>query len=89
VRADLGGFALTQAGGRSAAEGDFRCFADAHLANRIDLLIGVPGIGERGAIALLIRSPGAGSLSREKVAALAGLDILKLCAAVESNRAHS
>ncbi len=56
----------------SASEGHFRCFAHADLANRLDLLIGVPGIGERTAIALLIRMPER-TLSREKVAALAGL----------------
>jgi transposase len=33
----------------------------------------VPGIGERTAIALLIRMPELGSLSREQAAALAGL----------------
>ncbi|MGB6666462.1 MAG: helix-hairpin-helix domain-containing protein, partial [Methylocella sp.] len=41
----------------SASEGHFRCFAHADLANRFDLLISVPGIGERTAIALLIRMP--------------------------------
>lgn len=40
-----------------ASEGHFRCFAHAGLANRFDLLISVPGIGERTAIALLIRMP--------------------------------
>jgi transposase len=54
----------------SASEGHFRCFAHADLANRFDLLISVPGIGERTAIALLIRMPELGTLSREKVAAL-------------------
>jgi transposase len=57
----------------SASERHFRCFAHADLANRFDLLISVPGIGERTAIALLIRMPELGTLSREKVAALAGL----------------
>ncbi|MGB6709060.1 MAG: transposase, partial [Methylocella sp.] len=57
----------------SAPEGHFRCFARADLANRFDLLISVPGIGERTAIALLIRMPELGTLSREQVAALAGL----------------
>ena len=47
--------------------------AHADLANRFDLLISVPGIGERTAIALLIRMPELGTLSREKAAALAGL----------------
>jgi transposase len=47
--------------------------AHADLAKRLDLLISVPGIGERTALALLIRMPELGTLSREQVAALAGL----------------
>ncbi|MGC2224653.1 MAG: hypothetical protein WA624_21000 [Methylocella sp.] len=38
------------------------------LAKRFDLLIGVPGIGERTALALLIRMPELETLSREQVA---------------------
>ncbi len=40
---------------------------------RLDLLISIPGIGERTAVALLIAMPELGSLSREEVASLAGL----------------
>jgi hypothetical protein len=40
--------------------------AHADLANRFDLLISVPGIGERTAIALLIRMRELGTLSRVK-----------------------
>ncbi|MGH3849078.1 MAG: transposase [Pseudonocardiaceae bacterium] len=47
--------------------------AHADLSNRFDLLISVAGIGERTALALLIRMPELGTLSREQVAALAGL----------------
>jgi transposase len=47
--------------------------ASADLAKRLDLLISVPGIGERTALALLIRMPELGTLSREQAAALAGL----------------
>jgi transposase len=42
--------------------------AHADLAKRLDLLMSVPGIGERTAIALLIRMPELGSLSREQAA---------------------
>ena len=43
------------------------------LAVRLDLVLSVPGIGERTAIALLIRMPELGRVSREEAAALAGL----------------
>lgn len=43
------------------------------LANRIDLLVSIPGIAERTALALLIHMPELGTLSREQIAALAGL----------------
>ena len=43
------------------------------LAARLDLVLSVPGIGERTAIALVIRMPELGRVSREEAAALAGL----------------
>src|SRR6185312_13974624 len=43
------------------------------LARRIDLVLSVPGIGERTAISLIVRMPELGRISREQVAALAGL----------------
>ena len=43
------------------------------LAKRLDLVLSIPGIGERTALALLIRMPELGRLSREEAAALAGL----------------
>jgi len=43
------------------------------LALRLDLVLSVPGIGERTALALIIRMPELGRLSREEAAALAGL----------------
>jgi transposase len=43
------------------------------LALRLDLVLSVPGIGERTALALVIRMPELGRLSREEAAALAGL----------------
>jgi transposase len=43
------------------------------LARRLDLVGSVPGIGERTAVAIVIRMPEIGSVSREEAAALAGL----------------
>ena len=43
------------------------------LARRLDLVLSVPGLGERTAIALIIRMPELGRISREHAAALAGL----------------
>jgi transposase len=43
------------------------------LARRLDLVLSVPGIGERTAIALIVRMPELGRISREEAAALAGL----------------
>jgi transposase len=43
------------------------------LARRLDLVLSVPGIGERTALALVVRMPELGRVSREKIAALAGL----------------
>lgn len=46
---------------------------DDDLARRLTLLVSIKGIGKRTALALIIRLPELGSLSREQVAALAGL----------------
>lgn len=43
------------------------------LAVRLDLVMSVPGIGERTALALIIRMPELGRISREQASALAGL----------------
>jgi transposase len=43
------------------------------LARRLDLVLSVPGLGERTAIALIVRMPELGRISREEAAALAGL----------------
>jgi len=43
------------------------------LAARLNLVLSVPGIGERTALALIIRMPELGRISREEAAALAGL----------------
>ena len=43
------------------------------LGTRFDLVLSVPGIGERTAIAVVVRMPELGRVSREQAAALAGL----------------
>lgn len=43
------------------------------LAIRLDLVLSIPGIGERTALAIVIRMPELGRISREEAAALAGL----------------
>jgi transposase len=43
------------------------------LAVRLDLVMSIPGIGERTALALLVRMPELGRVTREEAAALAGL----------------
>jgi transposase len=43
------------------------------LGRRLDLVLSIPGIGERTALALIIRMPELGRISREEAAALAGL----------------
>jgi len=48
-----------------------RAYTD--LAKRLDLVLSIPGIGERTALALIIRMPELGLVSREEAAALAGL----------------
>jgi transposase len=45
----------------------------ADLTRRLDLIESVPGYGRRTALSLLVRLPELGTLSREQVAALAGL----------------
>ncbi len=52
-----------------------RAAVDAHadLARRLQLLLSIPGIGERTALSLLVRMPELGQVSREQAAALAGL----------------
>ena len=43
------------------------------LAQRLDLIYSVSGAGMPTAVAILVRMPEIGTLSREQVAALAGL----------------
>jgi transposase len=42
-------------------------------AQRLDLLLSIPGVGSRTALAMLLRMPELGDLSREHAASLAGL----------------
>jgi transposase len=50
-----------------------RLRAHSDLAKRLDLVLSIPGIGDRTALALIIRMPELGQISREEAAALAGL----------------
>jgi transposase len=50
-----------------------RLRADDDLARRLALVLSIPGIGERTAIALIVRMPELGKVGREPIAALAGL----------------
>jgi transposase len=50
---------------------DIRAHRD--LADRLDLITSVEGVGPKTAVAVLVRMPELGSLSREQAAALAGL----------------
>jgi transposase len=50
-----------------------RLRAHGDLARRFELVLSIPGIGERTALALVIRMPELGRISREEAAALAGL----------------
>src|SRR5262245_52038384 len=43
------------------------------LARRFDLVVSIPGIGQPTALAIVIRMPELGRVSREQAAALAGL----------------
>jgi len=47
--------------------------AHADIATKLDLITSVEGIAEKSAVAILIRMPEIGTLSREQVTALAGL----------------
>jgi transposase len=47
--------------------------AEADLKQRLDLLLSIPGLGERTAVQLLINMPELGRITREEAASLAGL----------------
>lgn len=46
---------------------------DTDLARKLSLIVSIRGIGERSALALLVRMPEIGSLTRQEAAALAGV----------------
>jgi transposase len=52
---------------------DAALVSNADLADKLDLIQSIPGIGRRTAIAILVRMPEIGTLSREQAASLAGL----------------
>jgi transposase len=56
---------------RNTLRAEMRAHPD--LAAKLDLIISIDGIGEKSATAILVRMPEIGTLSREEVAALAGL----------------
>lgn len=56
---------------RKTLRAEMRAHPD--LAAKLDLIISIQGVAEKSAIAILIRMPEIGTLSREQVAALAGL----------------
>ncbi len=56
---------------RKTLRAAMRAYPD--LAAKLDLIVSIQGIAEKTAMAILIRMPEIGSLSREQVAALAGL----------------
>lgn len=61
---------------------------DAALARRLDLLVSIKGIGLRTALALVIRLPELGQLSREQIAALAGVAPFDDDSGAKSRRRH-
>jgi transposase len=71
VEADIARLKARRAAELERIAGRLRAHHD--LARRLDLVLSVPGIGERTALALIIRMPELGHLDREQAAALAGL----------------
>jgi transposase len=71
VEADIARLKARRAAELLRIAGRLRAHRD--LARRLDLVLSVPGIGERTALALIIRMPELGRISREQAAALAGL----------------
>jgi transposase len=71
VTADIKRLETRRAGELKRLVAALRGHAD--LAKRFALVLSVPGIGERTALALILRMPELGQVSREQAAALAGL----------------
>jgi len=60
----------------------------ADLAGRLALVSSIPGVGERTALALVIRMPELGRISREEAAALAGLAPFDADSGLHKGRRH-
>jgi transposase len=71
VNADIARLEKRRAAELARLTAALRCHAD--LARRFDLVLSVRGIGERTALALVLRMPELGQVNREQAAALAGL----------------
>jgi transposase len=71
VNADIARLEKRCAGELKRLIGALRGHAD--LAHRFELVLSVPSIGERTALAIVLRLPELGQVSREEAAALAGL----------------
>jgi transposase len=71
VLADIAQLKLRRAAELMRIAQALRAYDD--LARRLDLVCSVPGIGERTALAIVIRMPEIGRVTREQAAALAGL----------------
>jgi transposase len=71
VVADIARLKVRRAAERARIATALRAHHD--LARRLDLVLSVPGLGLRTALALVIRMPELGRISREQAAALAGL----------------
>jgi transposase len=71
VLADIAQLKLRRAAELMRIAQALRAYDD--LARRLDLVCSVPGIGERTALAIVIRMPELGRVTREQAAALAGL----------------
>jgi transposase len=71
IEADIARLNLRRAAELQRILAELRAYED--LASRFDLVLSVPGIGERTALALIVRMPELGRISREEAAALAGV----------------
>jgi transposase len=71
VEADIKRFRARRAAELLRLQAQLRQYED--LARRFDLVASVPSIGARTALSLVIRMPELGQVSREEIAALAGL----------------
>ena len=71
VEADIARLAKRRKAELARLEAELRVFPD--LARRFGLVLSVPSIAERTALAIVVRMPELGQVSREQAAALAGL----------------